>query len=378
MKNKAFLFVIFIVGFYSCKSDLHPIPAKNNNHNNNKIIQILAGAGNSFFLKHNGDLYAVGKNSSGQLGNNTIVDIAMPTKIMSDVKAIAGGYDHAVILKNDGSAWSVGSNNVGQLGNNTNISSLVPIKVMEHVKAISAGGSSSFFVTDSGKMWATGANEYGQLGIPEDIFNKKVPVLISEDVKDVSNSRFHTIFLKNNGDVYKMGIDTTLDGVEENYHTYRRLSHPYVIEHSVRSLNTSTLATMMIKTDNTLWVRGSYSNGALGLGPNYNDTKVSTQVISNVLNASLALFHCLVMKSDSTIWISGKNNFGQFGSANPVSTNVFIASEIGKVSMISAGTTHSIFVKDGKIWGAGDNSTHQISPNAEQTITQPVLIELPD
>ncbi|MCL4640030.1 MAG: hypothetical protein QHC79_04115 [Pseudosphingobacterium sp.] len=375
--TRLFCIGILFILFYSCREEMNPVPGTEGGKS--RIVQVLAGEGNSFFLRDNGDLYAVGLNSDGQLGNNSIEDIIVPAKVMGDVKAIAAGTMHTVILKKDGTVWATGNNRSGQLGDSTNTSSLTPIKVMEDVKAISAGGISSFFVTMDGKMWGTGGNDYGQLGISDDIFNRKIPSLISEDVEAVSNSRFHTIFLKSNGEVYKMGLDTTLEGVNENEYTYKILSHPYVIENNVRDLHTNVLATMMIKNDNTIWVRGARGSGRLGLGlnPDAGDARVSTYVISDVIEASLGLFHSLIIKSDSTIWMSGINNYGQLGSDMPERSDVFISSEkIGKVSMISAGLGHSIFVKDEKIWGLGDNSNHQISPSDTQSFSEPVLIEL--
>ncbi|GAA4778574.1 hypothetical protein GCM10023231_01440 [Olivibacter ginsenosidimutans] len=357
------------------------MPPNDEGEGDDQIVQILAGEYNSFFLKDNGDLYAVGENSSGQLGNNSTEDITTPTKIMSDVKEVASGIAHTLILKKDGTVWGVGSNHSGQFGDGTDFnSSLIPVKSkVENVKTISAGGSTSFFLTEDGKLWGTGRNDYGQLGIPDDIYNKKTPALISEDVSDVSNSGSHTLFLKTNGDTYKMGIDTLVEGVNEDEYTYKLVSHPYVIERDVRNIYANGLASMMIKNDNTLWVRG-YNTRCFGLGPDAPiDVKKSTYVISDILQVSTGLFHSMVIKSDSTVWVTGLNFDGQLGIEDTtMRTNVFIASNFGKASLISAGDGYSLFVKDGKIWGVGDNSHHQLSPSEQQKFTEPVLIELED
>ena len=79
---------------------------------------IACGFYTTVAVKEDRSLYAWGANSDGQLGDNTRVGKAVPTRIgsASDWKTTAGGYSHTVALKEDGSLYAWGNNGRGQLG----------------------------------------------------------------------------------------------------------------------------------------------------------------------------------------------------------------------------------------------------------------------
>jgi alpha-tubulin suppressor-like RCC1 family protein len=83
-------------------------------------------------LKHNGSLWAWGYNIHGQLGDETIVDKDVPTRVVSDAddwEAVSAGLFHTLALKSDGTLWAWGRNEYGQLGDGTTNDSDVPIEV---------------------------------------------------------------------------------------------------------------------------------------------------------------------------------------------------------------------------------------------------------
>src|SRR5208283_2048370 len=135
------------------------------------VTAIAAGTSDSFFLKSDGSLWAMGLNTYGQLGdgytdNGNYFTNDLPEQIVaSNVTAIAAGYYHSLFLKSDGSLWAMGYNNDGQLGdgtlNNTNRPEQI---VASGVTAIAAGLQHSLFLKSDGSLWAMGDNEWGQLG----------------------------------------------------------------------------------------------------------------------------------------------------------------------------------------------------------------------
>ena len=58
----------------------------------------------------NGSLYMWGRNTNGEVGDNTTTAKHMPTRIMGDVKAVEKKERSTVILKTDGSIYTNGSN----------------------------------------------------------------------------------------------------------------------------------------------------------------------------------------------------------------------------------------------------------------------------
>lgn len=112
-----------------------------------------------------GIAYATGENLSGQLG---IGDSWSPQpSLMTDAQAIAVGGNHCLVLKADCTVWAWGSNTYGQLGDEKiGTSRLTPEQVLNltNVAAIAAGYQHSLALKTDGTVWAWGKNVDGQLG----------------------------------------------------------------------------------------------------------------------------------------------------------------------------------------------------------------------
>jgi len=88
--------------------------------------------------------------------------------IASNVTAAAVGDNHILYTTKDGQLWSMGWNTCGQLGNGTYTDQLTaPVHVAEAspVAAIAAGGKHSLYVTSDGQLMAMGNDGSGQLGL---------------------------------------------------------------------------------------------------------------------------------------------------------------------------------------------------------------------
>ena len=135
------------------------------------VTAIAAGLDDSFFIKSDGSLWAMGLNEYGELGDGTfgngqLNDVNQPEQIVaSGVKAIAAGAYHSLFLKSDGSLWSMGRNDLGQLGDGTYSTNYpygvnLPEQIIASgVTAIAAGFDFSLFLKSDGSLWAMGYNE---------------------------------------------------------------------------------------------------------------------------------------------------------------------------------------------------------------------------
>jgi len=80
-------------------------------------VAVGAGAHHSLFINSDGNLWAMGQNSMGQLGDGSYNQTNLPEQIVAGgVTAAAAGAYHSLFLKNDGSLWVMGGNDFGQLG----------------------------------------------------------------------------------------------------------------------------------------------------------------------------------------------------------------------------------------------------------------------
>ena len=172
-------------------NDANPVPVRvrdpdspTNENKGLKAIQVSADSSHSLALGSDGNAYAWGSNSYGQLGDGTTgnsrttpVMVKKPTGTPSNFTyvQVSAGSNYSLALGSDGYAYAWGNNPSGQLGNNTETDSSVPVRVRDPdsptnenkgLKAIqvSAGSSHSLALGSDGNAYAWGWNNYGQLG----------------------------------------------------------------------------------------------------------------------------------------------------------------------------------------------------------------------
>jgi alpha-tubulin suppressor-like RCC1 family protein len=115
-----------------------------------------------------GNVYCSGHNGSGQLGNGTTTSTTLPVQVpgLSNMTAVATGWNHTCALRNDGMVYCWGNNTYGQLGDGTGTARLLPVQVPGFwgVKQLGAATSHTCALKTDGSMWCWGNNDYGQLG----------------------------------------------------------------------------------------------------------------------------------------------------------------------------------------------------------------------
>ncbi|TYQ15856.1 UNVERIFIED_CONTAM: alpha-tubulin suppressor-like RCC1 family protein [Acetivibrio alkalicellulosi] len=135
------------------------------------VISISSGMAHVLALKEDGTVWAWGKNSQGQLGNNSTTRSRVPVQVegLENVVVIEAGRDHSIAMKEDGTVWGWGDNSFGQLGDGTNENRLIPVEIeqLKGVKAISAGGDFTIAIKEDGSLLSMGNNHNGALGIGE-------------------------------------------------------------------------------------------------------------------------------------------------------------------------------------------------------------------
>jgi alpha-tubulin suppressor-like RCC1 family protein len=179
------------------------------------VTAISAGFGYTLALMSDTTVWAWGINSNGQLGNGTTTDSVSPVQVsgLSNVMAISAGYDHTAALKNELTAFSVwtwGKNASGELGNGTVTDSATPVKVsgLSNVTAVAAGFDHTVIVNNDGTVWAWGNNGNGQLGADKaTLANSATPVQVSglSSVMAIAAGNSDTVALKNDGTLLAWG-----------------------------------------------------------------------------------------------------------------------------------------------------------------------------
>ena len=96
------------------------------------------------------------------------LDSATPKRLagLPPIVALAAGREHLLCLTREGEVWALGANESGQLGDGTQEGRMEARRVegLRGVVAIAAGDAHSLALTGEGVLYAWGRNEYGQLG----------------------------------------------------------------------------------------------------------------------------------------------------------------------------------------------------------------------
>jgi alpha-tubulin suppressor-like RCC1 family protein len=151
------------------------------------VVKIAAGRESSLALTEGGQLYSFGNNRFGQLGyeensgpgpdpfeNNhqTPTLVTMPEAV-GEVIDIAAGSFHTLALTDEGQLYAFGKNTFGELGNSTNNENQeanpTPTAVdlpsaAGQIDEIAAGYEDSFVLTSTGRLYSFGWNWFAELG----------------------------------------------------------------------------------------------------------------------------------------------------------------------------------------------------------------------
>ncbi|MFB3850935.1 MAG: putative Ig domain-containing protein [Acidobacteriota bacterium] len=190
------------------------------------ITKITAGGQHSLFIKSDGTVFAVGKNSFGQLGLGTNTPEDNGTVInLTGVVDIAAGWSHSLALKNDGTVWAWGRNNYGQLGTGNTNDSNIPVKVnnLSGIVKIACGGFHSLALKNDGTIWAWGSNQMGQVGAGyiNDQITSPTKVVNSNFVKEIAAGpgSYHSAATTEDGTLWSWGSNVSgqLGNGDNNY-----------------------------------------------------------------------------------------------------------------------------------------------------------------
>jgi alpha-tubulin suppressor-like RCC1 family protein len=254
-----------------------PIPEKIGSATN--WVSVSAGSTHSLAINSNGQLWTWGKNDSGQLANNTLVDKLIPIQIgtVTNWVSVSAGSSHSTAINSDGELWTWGYNGHGQLGNATKLDSQIPIKIPSTTPgatwiSVSCGTGYSMAITSVGELWIWGENDKGQLG----------------------------------------------DGTIEDNPNPKKISGNWVLADG------ATNHSMAINSDGELWTWGGGSAGQLG-NASTTDQPFPIKIISpatNWVSFCAGTFCSVAVTADGESWAWGYNNVGQLGIGTSGNRNI--------------------------------------------------------
>jgi alpha-tubulin suppressor-like RCC1 family protein len=337
-----------------------------------------------------GSLWVWGKNTDGQLGDNTLTHRSSP------VQTVAGGTNWRQVsssgvtsfgIKTDGTLWGWGANYQGMIGDNTRVAKSSPVQTVAggtNWKQISAARNAyktSAIKTD-GTLWGWGINTSGELG-DGTLLNRSSPVQTvagGNNWKTVSMSS-HTGAIKTDGTLWLWG--SNVSGNIGDNSTITRSSPVQTIS---GGNNWSQIAvgggfnTAAIKTDGTLWVWGDNFGGALGDNTIIHKSS-PVQTISGGTNWKSIFpggyYNFAAIKTNGTLWIWGVTDSGVLGdnsnAAPHKSSPVQTVAGGTNWRQVSVGIARCSAIKtDGTLWVWGDNTSGALGDNTTISRSSPI------
>jgi len=322
---------------------------------------VAAGGGHSLVVLPNGDLYAWGNNSHGQVGDGTTTNRYLPEQIINNASSVFAGMDHTLAIKADGTLWAWGRNQYGQLGDGTTQDRHAPVHIMDDVVSASAGSSflsRSLAVTSDGSLYVWGQG-YGA-----------TPVSIGGNVASVSHGGGHVMIVGQDGTLWGWGNNTS-GQLGDGTTIYR--PDPVFIMDDVQSVSAGFNYTMAVRTDGRLYAWGNNTSGQLGDQTTI-DRHSPVHIMGDIATVSAENLnpfpHTMAITTSGDLLGWGSNTFGQLGSTQGQNTPI-----LTNTIDISTGLNYTLAVKgDGSVWAWGANTHGRLGDGTTISRSYPVMI----
>ncbi len=350
------------------------------------VMSVAAGDLFSVALKNDGTVWAWGDNKYGELGNeNSPNNSPTPVQVrdssgtgyMEDVVAIAGGGMYTLALKSDGTVWGWGENGYGVLGTDFSQTpfSTHPIQVtgLTDITAIATGYQHSMALKSDGTVWAWGFNLHGQLGDNTfgDLSGRYTPALVKgidgngllTGAIKISAGKFHSLALLSDGTVKSWGYNASGQLGDGS-----RIDRPAPVSVSglefVNAIAAGDSHSFAI-FGGTPFGWGANNRGQLGDGSTTERlTPVPLSSPDKSIEIACGSLYTAAITADSKVYSWGYNNIGQLGDGTVIERHtpaIITGRTFGKITAIAAGASHSTAVEsDGTVWTWGDNLYGQL------------------
>ncbi len=353
-------------------------------------VAIACGAYNTMILMLTGNIYGVGYNGYGQLGDGTTANKYVMTKMINNTgqtpDSIYCGSNHTIVFMNNGSIYGTGVNGGGQLGlGNTNNKTTLTSMTIPSGKTptlISCGGNHTIVKMDDGSVYGTGRNTNGQLGNGT-IINKttltEMTIYSGKTTSSISCGFAYTMLTMTDGSIY--GVGYNYDGQFGDGTIISKSTFSELINDTTKTplfVTCGANHTMICMTDYSIYGTGYNNAGQLGLG--FSTDKTYFTSIPNISEKTPIAIYCnynitIILMTDGTLYGSGYDTYGQLGfGSTSITQYTFIPLTIpdGKTPIAgSCGNNHTIILMyDGTIYGAGYNYYGQLGngTNTDSTV----------
>lgn len=325
------------------------------------ISPIAVGANSSCAIRSLDDLYCVGANNFGQLGNGTNTSTTDPQKVqgIANVASVSVGDSSTCAVTKVGALYCWGDNSFGQLGigstENKNVATLV--SGVSNIASVSVGANFACAVSNNGVVFCWGANDFGQL-TNDTKTGSLVPVQTTATPSGVS------AVAVNGKRACALATELYCWGGFASFIFPNELRNWVPTKVPGSSGATSIylggdFGCLNFGTSVSCW--GANDHGQLGNGTKAQSaTLVPLNGISNAVQLALGEHFGCIIDTIKETYCWGQNNFGQLGVAAGADQVTRIPTGANSSAFIAAGgSTICSLVLDGEVNCLGDSNAGQ-------------------
>jgi alpha-tubulin suppressor-like RCC1 family protein len=367
-----------------------------------KVIEVAAGEFHVSFLTEDNELWVIGANGQGQLGDGTNTTRTEPTFIHAAVAASAAGHQHSLILTGNPvileQPQPVAVKKGTRASLSAQIASSVPVTwqwylgesgdTSRPIRGAKKALYRSVAVNEPLLVWARVTNRYGHTDTASVLIQPVTKPLIASIPSNTTVSE---------GD--HAALPVSASGGVLTYTWYE--GTPGNTSQPVATIDQAMLLSRPLRASTSYWVRvsnaaGFVNSGAIPitvlprvagtlmtagrnqygqLGNNSTErSPVRVPVASGVVKTVGGVFNTYYLKDDGTLWGMGYNHVGQLGTQD-VNTSIVPIQIASDVIDVIAGNVYLLFIKsDGSLWGTGYDNHGQLGQGSQAIRWSPVQI----
>lgn len=277
-------------------------------------------------IKTDGSLWMWGTGYRGELGNGTTEGSSTPIKVMDGVASVSCGYGHTAAIKTDGSLWMWGENSKGELTLSVGTGDqgryqTTPVKVMDNVSTVALGWMSTIAIKSDKSLW-----RWGRAVSTKSVEPVPVPQKLMDDVVEIDCTMATYAALKTDGSLWLWGSSQQGELGNGSASLGASTDIPEKVMDNVASVSCGFTHIGAVKTDGSLWMWGDNGSGQLGNG--YQGSLIGYQgagseapivtrpawLMDGVASFTCGYHHTVIIKTDGTMWVCGSNSNGQLGN----------------------------------------------------------------
>ena len=301
------------------------------------VKAIAGGIGHSLALDLDGQVWAWGLNASGQVGlGSTGGSVPSPAKVvgLTGIQHIAAGGNYSLALGADGQVWAWGQNTAGQVGTgSTSVSVPSPVRVvgLPTIRAIAAGLNHALALDTSGGVWAWGQNTSAQVGTGASSTAVLVPTPVANlpRARAIAAGAGHSLVIEEGfGNVWAWGLNNFGQVGSGTPGTA-----PVLVPGAVSGVfaATSVVAghyfSLVIMGSGSVKAWGQNTYGQLGNGTTENSpVPVAVTGLDDAKVIAAGAQHALAVRPGCPVWAWGNNGQGQLGNGNVSNTPMMVRS----------------------------------------------------